>query len=273
MKTFIPHTALQEVVLNISTVEAHLPIGTRSAVSPYPPTPYQSLIFYCRNPISMNKNREVEFTQQPLSVLLGPQVSRVNIKVHNRLKAIRVDFLPGAMFRILKVPMYELLDEGFNAGDLFGSKMKILTEQLSEITALEVGKRLVENFLLERLHSINKQQPFDKALRALYINDGNLSITKTASLSCLSIKQFERKCKERIGMNPKSYARILKFSKAYRLHEAFPEMDWISIAYKSGYYDQMHLIKDFKIFAGANPSEIEKQLRNTAIKMQKDLNF
>jgi hypothetical protein len=31
-------------------------------------------------------------------------------------------------------------------GDLFGSKMKILTEQLSEITDLEVGKRLVENF-------------------------------------------------------------------------------------------------------------------------------
>ena len=205
----------------------------------------------------MNKNREVEFTQQPLSVLLGPQVSRVNIKVHNRLKAIRVDFLPGAMFRILKVPMYELLDEGFNAGDLFGSKMKILTEQLSEITDLEVGKRLVENFLLERLHSINKQQPFDKHY-VRCTSRRNLSITKTASLSCLSIKQFERKCKERIGMNPKSYARILRFSKAYRLHEAFPEMDWISIAYKSGYYDQMHLIKDFKIFAGANPSEIEK---------------
>ncbi|MGJ7026228.1 hypothetical protein [Petrimonas sulfuriphila] len=76
MKTFIPHTALQEVVLNISTVEAHLPIGTRSAVSPYPPTPYQSLIFYCRNPISMNKNREVEFRINPDSCGLCINISK-----------------------------------------------------------------------------------------------------------------------------------------------------------------------------------------------------
>ncbi len=221
----------------------------------------------------MSKNDDVDFKKQPLSVLLGPQVSRVNIKVHNRLKAVRVDFLPGGLFRFLKIPMNELFDKGFDAKDFFGMKMKILTEQLSEITDLEVGKKLVEKFLLDRLRIVNDHLPFDNALHVLYRNNGNISMEKAASLSCLSLKQFERKCKERIGMNPKSYARILKFSKAYRLHEASPELDWISIAYEAGYYDQMHMIKDFKVFAGVNPSEIEKQLRNTAIKMQKDLNF
>lgn len=221
----------------------------------------------------MSKNDDVGYKKQPLSVLLGPQVSRVNIKVHNQLKAVRVDFLPGGLFRFLKIPMYELFDNGFDASDFFGKKMKILTEQLSEITDLEDGKKLVEKFLLDRLRIVNDHLPFDNALHFLYRNNGNISMEKAASLSCLSLKQFERKCKERIGMNPKSYARILKFSRAYRLHEASPELDWISIAYEAGYYDQMHMIKDFKIFAGVNPSEIEKQLRNTAIKMQKDLNF
>ena len=271
--TYIPHQALQQLILRISTVEANLPEGVNSVVSPYPPTPYQSIIFYCNNPISMSKNDDVDFKKQPLSVLLGPQVSRVNIKVHNRLKAVRVDFLPGGLFRFLKIPMNELFDKGFDAKDFFGMKMKILTEQLSEITDLEVGKKLVEKFLLDRLRIVNDHLPFDNALHVLYRNNGNISMEKAASLSCLSLKQFERKCKERIGMNPKSYARILKFSKAYRLHEASPELDWISIAYEAGYYDQMHMIKDFKVFAGVNPSEIEKQLRNTAIKMQKDLNF
>jgi AraC-like DNA-binding protein len=98
-----------------------------------------------------------------------------------------------------------------------------------------------------------------------------MPIEQAASLSCLSMKQFERKCKERIGMNPKMYARILKFSKAYRLHEALPQLSWTKIAYEAGYYDQMHMIKDFKVFAGVNPSVIEQQLLSTPLRMQKDL--
>lgn len=100
-----------------------------------------------------------------------------------------------------------------------------------------------------------------------------MAIQELASLSCLSIKQFERKCRERIGMNPKLYARILRFSKAYRLHEVYPELSWLDIAYQAGYYDQMHMIRDFKVFAGVNPSVIEQQLLRTPLRMQKDLRY
>ncbi len=74
-------------------------------------------------------------------------------------------------------------------------------------------------------------------------------------------------------MNPKMYARILKFSKAYRLREAFPQLTWIKIAHESGYFDQMHMIRDFKIFAGVNPSAIEQQLLSTPLRMQKDMRY
>ena len=32
-----------------------------------------------------------------------------------------------------------------------------------------------------------------------------------------------------------------------------PEKTWTSIAYECGYFDQMHLIKDFKAFTGFTP--------------------
>ncbi len=74
-------------------------------------------------------------------------------------------------------------------------------------------------------------------------------------------------------MNPKAYARIVRFSKAYRLHETFPQLSWTEIAHTAGYFDQMHLIKDFKEFAGVNPSVIEQQLLHTPLRMQKDLPY
>lgn len=270
VKVYIPHPALREYVLSISTVYVTLPGGIEVVSTPYPPTPFQSLMFYCNDPVSMGRGED-EFCIQPISVLVGPQYSRVNIKVHRRLCAIRVDFLPGALYRLLGIPMHELFDGGFDATDFFGADVKRVNEQLRNVEDLAEGKTIVEKFLLNLAVRPGEILPFDAALRDMLMNDGNVPVEKTAALSCLSLKQFERKCKERIGMNPKMYSRILKFSKAYRMHEALPHLSWTQIAHETGYYDQMHMIRDFKTFAGVNPSVIEAQLLSTPLRMQKDL--
>lgn len=211
------------------------------------------------------------FTQQAPVMLVGPQYSRVNIRVREQLTAIRVDLLPGGLYRLLGIPLHELFDGGFDARDIFGPAMKELQESLQQLTSLEQGKTLVENFLLSQSNKLRSPRPLDQALRLLLEANGNMPIEKTASLSCLSLKQFERKCRDYIGMNPKTYSRILRFSKAYRLHEANPQLSWIKIAYEAGYFDQMHMIRDFKTFAGVNPSLISQELLSTPIRMQKDL--
>lgn len=268
-----PHPVLQEYVLNISTVDVSLPTGIDEVVNPYPPTPFQSMMFYCNDPVSLGRIGDNGFKKQPLTVLVGPQYSRVNIKVHRRLKALRVDFLPGGLYRLLGVPMHELFDGGFDATDFFGPEIKRMNEQLQNLDELHEGRKLVEAFLINRVVKLKTQLPFDKAMQVLLAQDGNIPIKEIASLSCLSLKQFERKCNERIGMNPKTYARILRFSKAYRLHEERSNLSWTNIAHEAGYYDQMHMIRDFKTFAGMNPTEIEMQLQSTPIRMQKDLGW
>src|SRR5690606_17209618 len=104
----------------------------------------QSFMFYCNNPISMSRPVQENFEMQPLSVVIGPQYSRVNLKVHEHLRAIRVDLLPGGMYRMLGIPMHEHFDSGFNARDIFGVDIRILNDQLQNIRDLEEGKDLVE---------------------------------------------------------------------------------------------------------------------------------
>jgi AraC-like DNA-binding protein len=268
---YTPHPALQEYVLNILTVDAILPPGIDEVVTPYPPSPFQSLIFYCNDPISMGRPGSTIFEKQPLVVFNGPQLATVNVKVHQQLRSIRVDFLPGALYRILGIPMHELANNGFDALQFFDHEMHVLHDQLQNLTSIIEGKNLVEQFLLSRLRTFKEVIPFDAALHVLLHSNGVMSVEKVAALSCLSLKQFERKCKERIGMNPKMYARILKFSKAYRLRESLPHLSWLQIAHEAGYFDQMHMIRDFKTFAGVNPTSIEEQLRATPLRMQKDM--
>lgn len=77
--------------------------------------------------------------------------------------------------------------------------------------------------------------PWEHAMKAQL--KGNLSIENAASLACLSLRQYERRTKEVMGYSPKVFARLIRFSKAYRLKEQQPHLSWTSIAHTSGYFD------------------------------------
>ena len=86
----------------------------------------------------------------------------------------------------------------------------------------------------------------------------------------VSVRNFERKCKERLGMPAKMYARISRFHKAYKMLERGPLISWTDLTYEAGYYDQSHFIKDFKEFARLTPTLVHKELSEEHIQFQLD---
>jgi transcriptional regulator GlxA family with amidase domain len=73
----------------------------------------------------------------------------------------------------------------------------------------------------------------------------------------VSLRQFERQFLERIGTSPTTFIRQARFAKALRLKRTHPALNWSSIAYECGYFDQMHLIRDFKQFTSATPTSFK----------------
>jgi AraC-like DNA-binding protein len=56
-------------------------------------------------------------------------------------------------------------------------------------------------------------------------------------------------------MSPKSLAQIYRFQAAIRRIARDDDPDWSSVAADCGYYDQPHLIHDFRRLSGLTPSE------------------
>lgn len=268
---YIPHPLLQEFVQCIMLVHAEVDADAPSVICPYPPTPQNSLFFYINDRIKIQQEGTDLFIEQPRSVLVGPQLNRVRIDVDHDHKAIRVGFHPGGLHRLLGVSLSEMIDGSFDAEDVFGAAMKEVNNRLQEADGFDAMKDVVEQFLLQKVKSIKQSVPFDKAMLALLNNDGIVPIEKIASLACLSVRQFERVSKERIGLPPKLFARIIRFSKAYRLRENHPAISWTKIAYECNYFDQMHLIRDFKQFAGVAPGIIEQELNGLPFRLQASL--
>lgn len=107
----------------------------------------------------------------------------------------------------------------------------------------------------------NKLLIIDACLQLLH-NSRLLTVKDIAREACLSTKQLERRFKERLGVNPKLYERIIRFDKAFRLRNARPDFDWLRIAVETDYHDYKHLAKEYKDFTGLTPTafhEIENK--------------
>lgn len=270
-KFYTPHVLLQDFIQCIMVVHAEVESNTSTVVCPYPPAPQNSLFFYINDRIKVKKSGETEFNLQPRSVLVGPMITRVMLDINKSHKAVRVGFHPGGLHRLLGLSMAEMIDGHYDAVDVYGSEMEEVNSKLQEAQSFDEIKNEIESFLLKKVNALKKALPFDKAMLELMRTNGNMSIEKVASLACLSIRQFERISKERIGVPPKFFARLIRFSKAYRMRENFPQMSWTSIAYNCGYFDQMHFIRDFKQFASVAPGIIEKDLQKAPVRLQAEL--
>lgn len=82
-----------------------------------------------------------------------------------------------------------------------------------------------------------------------------LSVPQYASKANMSLRNFERRFTEQVGIPPKLYAKLLRFNEAMKVKLIRPQKSWTAIAYECGYFDQMHFIKEFKQFAAITPTQ------------------
>ena len=70
----------------------------------------------------------------------------------------------------------------------------------------------------------------------------------------LCSRRFTEVFDDEVGLTPKLYCRIQRFTHAIKLAHQTDDVDWADLAAMAGYYDQSHMIRDFQEFSGLNPS-------------------
>lgn len=88
---------------------------------------------------------------------------------------------------------------------------------------------------------------------------GRCNVGDAARMFGISERQFERRSLEWAGVSPKTLARISRFQRAIQKHRA-GYISWLQIAHEVGYYDQMHLVRDFHDLGGGAPTQVMKEI-------------
>jgi AraC-like DNA-binding protein len=72
-------------------------------------------------------------------------------------------------------------------------------------------------------------------------------------------RQLERKSLAYAGVPPKTLTRIARFIRALRLRTE-RSLSWTQIAHAANYHDHMHMIRDFREFAGEAPTSALQEI-------------
>lgn len=182
-----------------------------------------------------------------------------HLRAEGHVEMIVIVFQPYALKAFLDFPISILHNQEVSGYDLEDKRLRQLAAQILELEDMSLCISLIERWLLTQVAEVLTPKTtcdinrMSTAIRRLFARPAT-SVMELASTACLGKKQFERLFRELVGANPKEYARIVRFQKSLELLRHYPEdINQAQLAYRCGYADQSHLIREFRRFSGYTP--------------------
>jgi AraC-like DNA-binding protein len=125
--------------------------------------------------------------------------------------------------------------------------------QVEPGTAQSRMKSAVE--FLDRFALRGNDFAVQRAVRTLH-DDPSARIDDLAAAAGLSERQLRRRFSVAVGLRPKAYARVVRLHAALGLAAASTKPAWADIAQQCGFYDQPHLIAEFRAATGQSPAAL-----------------
>jgi AraC-like DNA-binding protein len=165
-----------------------------------------------------------------------------------------VHFKPGGAFPFLGGPASELNDAHVDLTCLWGDSALELRERLCAAETARERFRIVEAVLASRLRRGRKLHlAVPAALHLLTAAPGGILVRDVAREVGLCQRHFIQVFRSQVGLSPKLFARLQRFQWARKLAKQAPRPDWADLALTCGYFDQAHLIHEFREFSGLTP--------------------
>jgi AraC-like DNA-binding protein len=196
----------------------------------------------------------------PMGFVAGMMSGPHRVELAQPVLTVAVRFLPGAARAFFDVPLHVLQDGHPVLAELWPrGEAEALAASLWE-RELPVTQRLaiVERALLARLrrHEADRADRLTRAAVGLIERSGGaVKIEELARALGVSRQHLALQFRERVGLNAKTFAMVSRFRHASAAVRDLrgSAVDWAAMAGEWGYYDQSHLIHEFRMFAGETP--------------------
>jgi AraC-like DNA-binding protein len=251
----LPPSQLRAWVRRIWTLRA--PPGTIVDPQPIVADGCVELVFHIGDPFLRHATHG-SWTTQPAALLVGAVTEPTVVRPAGAADVIGIRLHPWAGGDFLGIPLRELRNQLVPLDDA----APVLSASLRRaILDEEDGPRRRSHLVqeLER-HARSRPLPDDSVRVAVERVMGGAELPAVAQLASSlgrSTRWIQRAFSETLGLSPKMLARIARVQRALALARTDTLTTWSAIAASSGYFDQSHLVRDFRQLVGCLPSEFD----------------
>jgi AraC-like DNA-binding protein len=199
-----------------------------------------------------------EVSPEPLrfsgGALVGARTTPLVLETAALGGTVGVDFKPGAITHFQSHPAAAFADQVVVLDAVWGRPVSFLREQLLETKDQWAQIMLLERFLLQRACGQLQRRPSLRASLAAFEEYDLKSVADVTSRVGLSHKRLSALFRDEVGLGPKSFWRLRRFHSAVR-KLGHGVRSGAALAAECGYFDQAHLIREFRAFAGSGLRE------------------
>jgi AraC-like DNA-binding protein len=188
------------------------------------------------------------------TMICGTHSENFIIRDAGKISVIGVHFKPGGGGAFFELPAGELYNERISVNEIWKTRAVELRDRLVQESAPETRFWVLEQFLMQMLRPINYHPAVNFALQQLQ-QSANSTIRSITEQTGFSARHFNQLFRDQVGITPKLFCRIQRFQKVLEMLSVKAPVDWLDIAFTCGYFDQAHLIHDFRAFADCTPTE------------------
>ncbi len=181
----------------------------------------------------------------------------IHVPITRPVRTIAVRFKPGAAACFFDFPLHEMadlhpaLDALWPPGLAAQCADALWAREQSDDQAMAA----LQSLLLKQLRPGRPGGLAATALAAIEAANGSVRIETLAASLGVTRQHLSSQFRSQVGLGAKTYARVCRFrAAAERIrNSASTERDWPRLALELGYYDQSHLIHEFRELAGHTP--------------------
>jgi AraC-like DNA-binding protein len=171
-------------------------------------------------------------------------------------EGVEVRLTPLGAHALFGLPMHELTNRVIELDELLGREADALVGRMWERPSWEQRFAFLDAAIAARAARAREHSPgVAWAWQRLRATHGRAGVRALADELGWSHRRLIARFREQVGMPPKTVGRLLRFDRVAQLlrHVEAPRL--AEVAYECGYYDQSHLNRDFRDFAGTTPGE------------------
>ena len=213
----------------------------------------QSLVFALVESSRIYEKTQAAFTTPHF--ITGPNDEICHCRLYSGLKNMVIQFKPAGFYKIFRFPAMDFTNKSRDAVEFLGKEIHDVRRQILE-TPLSRKIEFLDNWLIKNLLAQKKTNGrIDEAIQLIERFKGNITLTELEKATYTTKRTLERHFLEQVGLNPKTFSRLIRFQGVIRFMEANMNFKWSQLVELFGYYDQSHFIREFKSLAGSLPHD------------------